>query len=62
MSKKMIAIQVRGDRTVKTVPSSKLEESANRSLRASFSLEGQNVNDTTWAKMNSVSQYLTRVV
>ncbi|EPF0313644.1 hypothetical protein H9R40_07425 [Enterobacter kobei] len=63
MSKKIIAIQVRGEQgAVKPVSRSKLEQSVNRSLRASFSLEGNNITDTSWSKMEQAARYLSRVV
>ncbi len=62
MSRPMIAIQVRGAQArVLPVPSSSLEQSVNRSLRASFSLEGSNVSNASWAKMNDAARFLTKI-
>lgn len=62
MSKKIITIQVRGEHAdVKAVRRSKLEQSVNRSLRASFSLEGNHITDTSWSKMEQAARFLTRI-
>lgn len=62
MSKKIITIQVRGEHAdAKPVQRSKFEQSVNRSLRASFSLEGNNITNTSWSKMEQAARFLTRV-
>ncbi|BBU92825.1 hypothetical protein EIMP302_49630 [Escherichia coli] len=62
MSKKVITIQVRGGHAgAKPVRRSKLEQSVNRSLRASFSLEGNHITNTSWSKMSQAARFLTRV-
>lgn len=62
MSKKIITIQVRGEQgNAKPVSRSRLEQSVNRSLRASFSLEGNNITDTSWSKLEQAARFLTRV-
>ncbi|EPO6662121.1 hypothetical protein ACV822_004544 [Klebsiella aerogenes] len=62
MSKKIITIQVRGEHAdAKAVRRSKLEQSVNRSLRASFSLEGNHITDTSWSKMEQAARFLTRI-
>ncbi|PTA87873.1 hypothetical protein CWM66_24770 [Kosakonia sp. H7A] len=62
MSKKIITIQVRGEHSdAKPVRRSRLEQSVNRSLRASFSLEGNRITDTSWSKMEQAARFLTRV-
>lgn len=62
MSKKVITIQVRGERgAAKPIRRSKLEQSVNRSLRASFSLEGNQITNTSWSKMEQAARFLTRV-
>ncbi|MBH3313400.1 hypothetical protein I5N64_01525 [Serratia marcescens] len=62
MSKQIIAIQVRGEQgDTKPVRRSRLEKSVNRSLRASFSLEGNHITDTSWSKMEKAARFLTRV-
>ncbi|MBH1931514.1 hypothetical protein [Serratia rubidaea] len=62
MSKKIITIQVRGEHAdAKAVRRSTLEQSVNRSLRASFSLEGNHITDTSWSKMEQAARFLTRI-
>ncbi len=62
MSKKIITIQVRGEHAdAKPVRRSRLEQSVNRSLRASFSLEGNQITNTSWSKMSQAARFLTRV-
>lgn len=62
MSKKIITIQVRGEHAdAKPVRRAKLEQSVNRSLRASFSLEGNHITDTSWSKMEQAARFLTRI-
>lgn len=62
MSKKIITIEVRGEHAgAKPVQRSKFEQGVNRSLRASFSLEGNKITNTSWSKMEQASRFLTRV-
>ncbi|MEZ0583280.1 hypothetical protein ACA373_09865 [Erwinia sp. STN24] len=62
MSQKIITVQVRGERgEAKPVRRSRLEQSVNRSLRASFSLEGNKITNTSWSKMEQAARFLSRI-
>jgi len=61
MGRNRIIIQVRGNgEVVKSVNGSTLRDSVERSLRASFSLEGSNVSDVSWEKIKFSESYLTK--
>ncbi|MEK9497398.1 hypothetical protein V2H77_13195 [Photorhabdus sp. P32] len=57
-----IAIQIRDkENTTKYISDANLEERICRSLRASFSLEGNKVSDESWKKMSKAAQFLTKI-
>lgn len=61
MGEQTVTIQVRSERgTIKSVDSSRLEESVHRSLRSSFALEGSKISNTSWDKMTDAANYLSR--
>ncbi|WP_168363403.1 hypothetical protein [Dickeya zeae] len=61
MGRNNVVIQVRGNgEAAKSVNGSTLKDSVDRSLRASFALEGFNVSDASWEKIKFSESYLTK--